>query len=251
MSTEYTTHLILREPTSWGVLAQIVPPILQAVGRHLIHQTAKNQELGSLFIFFPPHKPEVPGSGVDDRIVGLKEMIEQPAGFKGCCHMMSILDGDYLGEYGYAASSADIEFWVNAEGWLDEGCFRKRIESKHWMPWWPFANYDNEFARIHPEFRAEHLAWQVEAARSYYLNRCLMRATNARLAYAQNNGLPYWYNPLYHWRPGRRSYVIPAFEEYCERIGFACVDKPGEPVQRVPDYVPQGKLWSEIRTIEI
>lgn len=245
MSTEYTTHLILREPTFWGVLARIVPPMLQAVGRHVLLKTTHDQEPGSLFIFFPPQKPSVPGSGVDSRIVGLTEMINQPAGFKGCCHLDSILDGDYLDEYGHAASSADIKFWVDEDG------ITKRIESKHWMPWWPFANYDDEFVRIRPDLRADHLAWQIEAARSYYLNRCLMRANNARLAYAQNNGLPYWYNPLYHWRPGRRSYVIPAFEEYCERVGFACVDKPGEPVQRVPDYVPQGKLWSEIRTIEI
>jgi hypothetical protein len=245
MSTEYTTHLILREPTSWRVLARIVPPILQSVGRHLFLQTTQNQEPGSLFIFFPPHKPGEPGSEVDDRIVGLAEMMNQPAGFKGSCHMKSILDGDHLDEYGHAPSSADIKFWVDEEG------ITKRIESKHWFAWMPYANYDNEFAHIRPDFRADHLAWQIEAARSYYLNRCLIRATNARLAYAQSNGLEYWYNPLYHWRPGRRSYVIPAFEEYCDEIGYACVDNPDAPVQRVPDYVPTGKLWSAIQTLNI
>lgn len=250
MSTEYTTHLILREPISWRVLARIVPPILQAVGRHLFLKTTQNQEPGSRFTFFPPHKPSKLGSGVDDRIVGLTEMMNQPARFNGCCHMKSLLDGDHLGEYGQAASLADIEFWVNENGYLDEGCFRKRIESKHWMPWYPFANYDNYFTGIDPKSREHHLAWQIEAARSYYLNRCLMRATNARLAYAQFNGLEYWYNPLYHWRPGRRSYVIPAFEEYCENVGYACVDHPDEPVPRVPDYVPTGKLWSAIQTLK-
>jgi hypothetical protein len=245
MSTEYTAHLILREPTSWGVLAQIVPRVVQAVGRQLIHQTTQNQEPGAKFIFFPPPIAGVPGSAVDNRIVGLTEMMNQPPSFKGCCLMKSKLAENPNPEFGYGEALSEIEFWVVPEG------ITKRIESKHWIPWYPFANYDNEFARIDPKERDSHLAWQIEAARSYYLNRCLMRATNARLAYAQYNGIEYWHAAIYHWRPGRRSYVIPAFEEYCESVGYACVDNPDEPVQRVPHYVPTGKLWSAIQTLNI
>ena len=244
MSREYTTHLILRKPVVWGELARFVPNTLQAVGRHLVDLRSKEPASSVQCFFDLPPVPGDPQQRPNRRNVDLTKMLNQPPGFSGHCHFVSKPADVTELKFGYDQVLWDIEFRVDEEG------ITNRIESKHWTQWQNFGMHDDELFRIDPVYREHHLAWQTEAARSYYLNRCLMRATNARIAYAQSSGLPYWYEPLYHWRPGRCSYVIPAFEDYCESVGYTCVDKPNEPVQRVPDYVPTGKLWSEIRILK-
>lgn len=87
-------------------------------------------------------------------------------------------------------------------------------------------------------------------ARQYFMIRAIFRGLPAKRANCWNEHELYVRAYFALRRHSRRSKIIPAFEDYCRQIGFACVDDPGSPVVRIPDFVPTGPVYPSIGSVD-
>lgn len=131
--------------------------------------------------------------------------------------------------------------WIEPDGNLD------LVQIQFFNFWWPMLSGTYIDLWLDKDYRAE----MPQNAREYLFIRSLMDQTSASRAFCFSDGHECLTHAHYIFRRNsRRSKIIPAFEDYCREVGFACVDDLSSPVIRVPDFEPTGPVFAAIGSID-
>ena len=120
-----------------------------------------------------------------------------------------------------------------------------------WAQFWFHPLFFTGKIPFQPEVDSEYWHYVISEAREYYFMRCLFRVLQAKRLHSRLNITSRATHANYIFRRNsRRSKIIPAFEDYCREVGFACVDDLDSPVVRVPDFVPSRPVFAAIGSVD-